>query len=1075
MRKTFSHWPIVKKIIRQSRRIIFLCTIVTVTLHATAQKYYFDHFSVEEGLSSSRVYFILQDSKDFIWLGTPGGVSKFDGNTFENYSPEQDLAAGGVKCIYEDAFNNIWFGHLDGALSFYDGYTFRQVLLDSIDLRGDITTIRSAGDNALWISSVGSGLIKAGYNAETGTITSEKQYRGSEGLSDRIFYTMETRDGKFYCVAPEGIYRYSEDNDRFVLTMFPDLTSYFTKTTMFEDSHGNLWFGTYNGGLYCYDIEKDTMVIYDRRDGLAGNFISYITEDRENNIWVGTLGYQGGEAGLTRISDEGLKSFTEQNGLPDDDIFFLTEDREGNMLIGTRNQGLCIFKGEQFVSIEKSEDFKDPKTFAIYQHTPVEFWFGTDEGIAIYHPNKPEAERFTYFESDNNVLPEKIRFIKRDQRGTVWIGTEESGVMEYRTTEGRFIYNSYLNRNLPTNRIIKALEIDRNDHIWVGTSDGVGYWDPQKQTGIRYTQGDGLSGNYISALFIDSKGNLWIGSEQLGKGLTRYNIRDKEFKIVDLGVEVAPTTITEDYDGNIWFGTASRGVFALKADTVLRHLTEASGLLSNVIKLISVDDSNHIYIGTNKGLNHFDQKDNKIYTFTQRNGFVGIETQDNAVCKDADGQFWFGTATGVTIMNPEKLRTTSVEPLTHIKSMQVNYKQHPMDAGLILSHKEKAIVFDYYSICLTNPEAVQYQVMLEGADEDWQPVTRQTRAIYSALIPGKYIFKLKASNSYGEWNEEPVSFSFTIMPPFYQRWWFIVSALAVIAASVYFYIIVREKALRRENRILEEKVAIRTNQVMQKSRELEQKNKDITDSIRYAKRIQNAILPPEDTLSDSFILFKPKDIVSGDFYWLLTDGTKQYIAAVDCTGHGVPGAFMSIIGHNSLNKIVKEYGFTEPAIILDHLNDEVVNTLQKQSEIDDVKDGMDLAILAYDMESGMLEYAGAHNPLYLIRNGELIETKADRFAIGRTSSESGRKFTNHKIEIQNGDTIYIFSDGYADQFGGPEGKKFKVRALKELLLGIQDLTMKEQKAYLEKTIVEWMANEEQLDDIIVIGTRFHDK
>ncbi|UCG27085.1 MAG: SpoIIE family protein phosphatase, partial [Bacteroidales bacterium] len=464
-------------------------------------------------------------------------------------------------------------------------------------------------------------------------------------------------------------------------------------------------------------------------------------------------------------------------------------------------------------------------------------------------------------------------------------------------------------------------------------------------------------------------------------------------------------------------------------------------------------------------------EEDKIYTFTRRNGFVGIETKDHASFLDSEGNMWFGTADGVTRYNPELLKKKVSEPLTHIKGMQVNYVDREMVPNMKLNHTEKSIIFDYYSICLTNPDAVKYQVKLEGAEEEWRPVNRQTRAIYSALSPNKYTFLVRAQNDAGVWNEDPISFHFVIKPPFYQTWWFILSCIIVTFAAILLFIMVRERNLIRENKILEEKVAIRTAEVVQKSKELEQKNKDITDSIRYAQRIQNAILPPENSFAETFILFQPKDIVSGDFYWLAMTETKQVIAAVDCTGHGVPGAFMSIIGYNSLNKIVKEYGFIHPAEILDHLNDEVSNTLQKQSDEDEVKDGMDIALLVYDFTTKELEYAGAYNPLYLVSEGELIEIKGDRFPIGRSSIKVGQKFTNHKIQLKSGDTTYVFSDGYADQFGGSEGKKFKSKAIKNMLLEIQDLSMEKQKAHMERVMEEWRGNLPQIDDILFIGSR----
>ena len=264
----------------------------------------------------------------------------------------------------------------------------------------------------------------------------------------------------------------------------------------------------------------------------------------------------------------------------------------------------------------------------------------------------------------------------------------------------------------------------------------------------------------------------------------------------------------------------------------------------------------------------------------------------------------------------------------------------------------------------------------------------------------------------------------------------------------------------------------RTATVVAQKEELSQKNKDITDSIRYAKRIQFAILPEKPPFDDTFIFFRPKAIVSGDFYWFQEVNGMQFMAAVDCTGHGVPGAFMSIIGHNSLTKIVREYGILQPGEILTRLNREVIATLHQRSDASDVLDGMDLALVAYHPSEGYLEFAGAFNPLYLIRDGELLGTAADKASIGRSSFNTDISFTNHRVDIRSGDTIYMFSDGYADQFGGPAMKKFKYKNLKELLLKIQDQSMEQQGQILDDTMEEWKGDLAQLDDILVIGRKF---
>lgn len=288
--------------------------------------------------------------------------------------------------------------------------------------------------------------------------------------------------------------------------------------------------------------------------------------------------------------------------------------------------------------------------------------------------------------------------------------------------------------------------------------------------------------------------------------------------------------------------------------------------------------------------------------------------------------------------------------------------------------------------------------------------------------------------------------------------------------------------LAENERFLEDKVKQRTAEVVKQKEEINQQRLQIeeyfvqvTDSIKYAKKIQEAILPPESyvrkLLPDSFILYRPKDIVSGDFYWLGETDDKVFFAAVDCTGHGVPGAFMSIVGYNQLKQAIITSGGESPAEILNHLNKGVTETLHQKDADSTSKDGMDVAICSLSKNSLELEYAGAFNPLYLLRDGEIIQYKADKFPIGSFVNDNDDKFTNNKIQLQKGDQIYIFSDGYADQFGGPRGKKFMYKRFRDLLLEIQKQDLSEQKESLKESLFEWMKDEEQVDDILVIGVR----
>lgn len=284
--------------------------------------------------------------------------------------------------------------------------------------------------------------------------------------------------------------------------------------------------------------------------------------------------------------------------------------------------------------------------------------------------------------------------------------------------------------------------------------------------------------------------------------------------------------------------------------------------------------------------------------------------------------------------------------------------------------------------------------------------------------------------------------------------------------------------LAENERVLEQKVIERTAEVVEKQKQVELQNEkiselyeEVTDSIKYAKGLQEAILPPdefvEQSMPDSFILYKPKDIVSGDFYWVEEKNDKVYFAAVDCTGHGVPGAFMSIVGYNALNEALRTSD--DPAGILDGLNRGISKTLHNNAIGSTTKDGMDLALCCYDKKTKELQYAGAYNPLYLIRDGEVNQIKADKFAIGGYFEDPSKKYTNHTIQLQEEDYVYIFSDGYADQFGGPKGKKFMYKRFRDHLLTLKGKDMNEQETFLDATLEEWKGSLEQIDDILVIG------
>ena len=1041
---------------------LFLLTVILASA-LSSQTYNFDNYTVKNGLSQSTVYSMVQDREGYLWIGNKSGISRFDGIGFENYSTKDGIAGNGVRSIFIDSSGVIWFGHIGGGLTIRRNDRFEVVILDSNILTSEVSGIAQDNRGRIWITSTENGVFRINNPVQIGKEAIDyDHFSAKTGLSDRVFEITVTNSGLIYFITDVGIKKFSESDEKFELHAPENLSKFFAITTVYVDAKDNTWYGTYNGGLYREDAKSHAIKIFDVRDGLAFNWISTINEDEKGRIWIGTWG-----GGITMIEGDRLLTFNDKNGLPDLKIFEIINDREGNVLIGTNETGLFIYKGDRFVAFSEKNGLSSNQVWAIEEDRFGKIWLGTSVGITILEKIDGAYEYSYINEESNNFISDDIRFIKKDENGDMWIGTN-GGVIKANPSkpQGPYEYSGRINSNIRF-QLVTAMDIDKFNNLWIGTLEGLIYYEIDTKAMSYLTKMNGLADNEISEVYCDSKGDVWVGCK--GKGLTL--IRDTNFINIDLGGEITPNSIREDKNGNIWIGTDGQGLFISKnAETITESFTVEDGLLANLINLIEVDDENNIWIGTNKGLNKFDRQTNEITSYDESDGFTGIETRAHASLADKEGKMWFGTVNGVMRYDRKRDDNKSLKPLVQVNRLRVNLEEREINQNEKFTYKEKSFYFDFKGIYLTNPTSVKYRYKLEGIDEKWSESSKLTFANYPVLPDGNYTFMVMASNNSGKWtvDEEIARYSFIITPPFWKTWWFYVFCVVFIGSWIVFLIKKREENLLIEKRLLEAKVAERTA-------ELAAKNKDITDSIRYAERIQRAILPPDEliksALPDSFVFYRPKDIVSGDFYWINPGEDKVLFSAIDCTGHGVPGAFMSIVGHNLLDKIVKEEKYRTPSEILDRLNNSVSTTLRQTSESDAVKDGMDMALLGLDFKNNKLEYAGANNGVYIIRNGELIETKGNRFAIGSFIRGEKRKFDNHTFDLQKGDLIYVFSDGYPDQFGGESGKKYKYKPFKEFLLSIHEKSMSEQHKLLEQDFINWLGDYSQIDDVLVIGVR----
>ena len=1044
---------------------LLLVITLFVSLIAQSQNYYFENYSVNSGLPNSKVYDILQDQKGYIWLATPSGLSRFDGESFKTYGLEEQISESTANALFQDSKNNLWVGFDNGEVYLRDGKTFRLIIGDSINPKNSINDITEDLKGNIIAVSNGGGVFIIQHPLKTNQNISH--YTAKDGINEIIFTCGVLKDGRVLFTTSTDLMYMDADSIKFHKFRPKDFPSFFLTTCFLEDSNGNIWLGKYNGGLIKYNPKTGEYLFIDLRDGLAKDWVSAIFEDSNGLIWVGTFG-----AGLSLIEDDKIKiNFNNSNGISGLKIYNIIEDNEGNILISTRENGFQIFKGNQFLSLTENNGLPNQQIWDVCQVNDTVALLATNNGVAEITFTSPLAVKVTevFNKTNNHLISNNIRTLTKDNDGNIWIGTALYGIQKYDVKTGQFIYNKFLNSNLPRQvKRINDIEII-GDELYIATVEGIVHHEISKNITQRLTQIKGLSGNDISSLYVSNNGRLWIGVNSNG---INY-IENQTITSLPKTVNITPICFTENSKGDLYIGTL-KGVYQLQQDTVIRILNAKHGLLSNYVSLIHFIDDDRLLIGSNNGLNIYNLKTKKIIHYNEKLGFTGIESKKGAFERFNDDVLLIGTTGGLMIFNTKANEKKTVEPLIHITEMKMNMKEKEMVQGEKYLYSDNSFLFNYHAISLNNQANLSYQVKLEGIDQSWREPTQSQNISFSKLSPGNYTFMVKARTFDSIETDEPASYTFTIKPPFWLTWWFISGSLFIIIITVFSAVRYRIYKLQKEKKELEQKVADRTKEISQKNILLAETNKHITDSINYAKRIQHATMRPESHLKDlyekSFIVYLPKDIVSGDFYWFAKKGNKLIVAAADCTGHGVPGAFMSMLGIAFLNEIVGKMTKISAGNILQKLRENVIRALHQRDGGDTAKDGMDIALIVFDEKTKSVQFSGAYNPLYIIRDGELIEQKGDRMPIG-VHSRDNETFSNHKIDLQENDQIYFFTDGFADQFGGPKGKKMNYKRFRKLIVDQNGLNETQQQENLLKAFHEWKGEHDQLDDVLLIGLK----
>ncbi|MBL4656751.1 MAG: SpoIIE family protein phosphatase [Flavobacteriales bacterium] len=1079
----------IKQVIKSIALLLFIPSL------GFGQTISFTHFDTEDGLPQAQVQTIQQDGEGNLWLGTMSGLSKYNGRGFQNYTRGDSLAEDWITTSMLDSRGDIWFGHWGGGVSKYlaGRKAFVNLDFDIISQFNPITIIFEDSKGNYWFGTDGGGVYR--YDVENNTIfvvTEEESLNGNN-----VMGICEDPDGNIWMGTNNGITVYRNDmaiNDASAFSYLNIEKGLFNNaiTTLKRVHEDEIWIGTEDAGIVIIKVKAGQAIneIENIRDalsvnitaeeGLASNQISVIYEDRDGLIWIGTR-----DAGITRyrpkegnrdneldLAAGSFKSFGMDQGLSYNKVNSIFQDREGNCWIGTE-VGIDQYVGEKFLVYDDDLGIPSNVVWSVFEDSQAHIWLGTNDGLSKF---SWEAGKLIVdnFGLTLGAITDIVVSIAEDDLGNMWLATASNGVVKMGASGS---YTSYTTDNGLANNVVYSVAKDQNGDMWFGTATGANKFVVAEERFETFTVSGGLSGNHIYRIYADSKGKIWFGV--LGATISVYDgSKFSSFEDVEEIAGKFALAITEDTEGNIWIGAYGSGIYKYDG-TAFTGFTKADGLSSESPSLLISDAKNNIWIGSSTGLDKYNQETNRFTHYGKKEGFVGIETNANACSMGKDGRLWFGTIMGAISYSPLLDLHNSLPPITAITDLKI--KMH--DAELVnnseYNYDENHFTFGFIGVSLTNPDGVRYSYQLEGFEDEWSPVTSAVVATYSNLPHGEFKFLVKASNEENVWSEATAYYTFTIIPPFWKTLWFY--GLVAVFSILAFFLIdkLRTAKLKKEKKVLEAKVEERTVELAHKNEELNEKNEDITAGIRYAKRIQTAILPPIEVLHEhypeSFVFFRPKDIVSGDFYWMEKNNGNLLFTAVDCTGHGVPGAFMSIIGNNILSDVVDKQGIVKPSEILRSLSKGVYETLRQATEdgdeYDEVKDAMDLAFCSIEVKTNKLQFAGAYNPLFLVRNGEILETGADRLAIGANPDVENLQYTNNEVDLQSGDTLYIFSDGFVDQFGGKKGKKFMNRRFKQMLLDIQEMKMADQEKHLDERLVRWRGEHDQVDDILVIGVR----
>ncbi len=807
----------------------------------------FKHYNTRTGLVKNFIWQIFQDSKGIMWFATENGLNTFDGYTFNLYqhSPKDahSLGSNSIRSIFEDKQKNLWIGTTSG-LHLYDRKNNNFIRINNF--KRPVELVFEDRFNTMWIGTTTGGLYT--FDRNTKQFTNYAQSDSSEIYIGSFFEMLEDSEGTLWYVNERDILIIDRPNKTVVR---PDM-ELLNPTCIFEDSKNDLWFGSRKAGLRRYerDSKKLTRFNHDAKNSnsLSDDAVFCITEDQHGNLWIGT------DHGGLNILDRDRRTFYHYLPNPSDpesissiSIYNFFRDKNYTIWAGTYNGGVNLVKNQKFTHFKNSggngRGLNYNNVLSFYEDRSSNIWIGTDGGgLNYYHP---PSGKFTYFTHDpnnpNSVSNNFVTNVIEDHSGIVWATYWSGGLDRFDPVKKEFKHYRHDPKNsasLVSDNAWKLFE-DSDLDLWVGTGDGLDLLNQKDGTFTHYNQGNsGLSGNSIKYIMEDIDHYIWIGT---ASGL---NVLDKGNNTITsfLHTETDSTSISnnviesvfEDSRKRLWVCTRNGLNLYNKAMKSFTHFFVKDGLASNFVCSILEDKSGNLWISTQNGISVLNPDTKKIRNYTAEDGLQDNEFKQLAALKTRRGEMLFGGNNGFNIFNPDSIAHNAFIPpviITDFKIFNKSVKNSDNNSvlknhiyetdSITLSYDQSVFSFDFAALNYISSELNSYSYKMEGFDRDWNSVGYTRTATYTNLDPGKYVFRVRASNNDGVWNDNGASIVIIIKPPFWKTWWFKMGLVLAVIGVFYTFLKMRIRSIKMQTLLLEKRVREQTAEVRKQKEVLE--------------------------------------------------------------------------------------------------------------------------------------------------------------------------------------------------------------------------------------------------------------